>query len=40
MSAADATLIVEDAALTYGKGEAATPALRGVSLTARPARCS
>ena len=29
------SLIVEDAVLTYGKGEFATPALRGVSLTAR-----
>ncbi|SMC96696.1 putative ABC transport system ATP-binding protein [Fulvimarina manganoxydans] len=30
------SLIVEDAVLTYGKGEFATPALRGVSLTAKP----
>ncbi|MBB3996736.1 ABC transporter ATP-binding protein [Aureimonas pseudogalii] len=36
MSANDQALVVEDAALTYGSGEAATPALRGVSLTARP----
>lgn len=36
MSGSHQSLIVEDAALTYGKGEAATPALRGVSLVARP----
>ncbi|KQT54865.1 hypothetical protein ASG43_04805 [Aureimonas sp. Leaf454] len=36
MSASDRSLVVEDVALTYGRGEAATLALRGVSLVARP----